>query len=65
MLILQYAENTKQVPESGTCFVRIYYIPLVYQPAVADIWLIRYERFDVNSFTEIARRIIPKNLRVK
>lgn len=41
MLILQYAENTKQVPESGTCFIRIYYIPLVYQPAVADIWLIR------------------------
>lgn len=26
MLILQYAENTKQVPDSGTCFVRIYYI---------------------------------------
>ena len=26
---------------------------------------IKCERFDVKSFTEIARRIIPKNLRVK
>ena len=59
-----YSHKNRQAPsflKSGACII----IYKVYQFEANDIWLIRYERFEVNSFTEMASRIIPKNLRVK